>query len=252
MRERSNMRLQTKIRKRNRNAGFTLIEMLIVMLVFGIIMGAVFKQIDTAEKRSSAEQQKLDMFQETREFADTMSRDLRNAGYPNKRNYTAALTTDTNNAQGILYAGPADVWFEGAVDGDGVVYVVKYHLDSTGTNCPCLRRSKVAKLSTGMPADNYSVEVQFVQNGTLALPIFSYYRADNSVIDLSTYTGNVIDGTASGADTATLSSIQTVKIELSTLAKYADLQTGLRPVITLDSFVTLPNCSQLGSGSVRC
>ena len=81
-------------------------------------------------------------------------------------------------------------------------------------------------------------------------------NADSFLADLNgdtgTYTGNVIDGTASGADTATLSSIQTVKIELSTLAKYADLQTGLRPVITLDSFVTLPNCSQLGTGSVRC
>jgi prepilin-type N-terminal cleavage/methylation domain-containing protein len=241
-----------KRRIKTRNSGFTLIEMLIVMLVFSVIMGAVFSQISTAQKRSTAEQQKLDMFQETREFADTMARDLRNAGYPNSRNFTAALAGDSNNARGLMYVGPADVWFEGAVDGDGTVYVVKYHLDTTGTNCPCLRRSKVAKTGTSLPPDNYAVEVQFVQNGTLALPIFSYFNAANAPISLASYTGNVIDGTASGADTATLSSIQTVKIELSTLAKYADLQTGLRPVITLDSFVTLPNCSQLGSGSVRC
>jgi prepilin-type N-terminal cleavage/methylation domain-containing protein len=242
-----------KFRRKTRNAGFTLIEMMIVLLILGIIMGAIFKQIDVAQKRSTAEQQKLDMFQETREFVDMMTRDLRNAGYPNSRNFTSTASTDPSSARGIMYVGPADVWFEGAVDGDGQVYFVKYHLDSTGTDCPCLRRSKASKPTSGFPPDNYSVEVQYVQNGTLALPIFSYYDANNAPIDLTGYTGNVIDGTAAGADFTTLASIQTVKVELSTLGKFADLQNGLRPVITLDSFVTLPNCSQLSTtGMIRC
>jgi prepilin-type N-terminal cleavage/methylation domain-containing protein len=240
-------------RKQIRQAGFTLIETLITIIILSIIMGAVFKQIDVAQKRSSAEQQKLDMFQESREFGDMMTRDLRNAGYPNSRNFDGtAVATDVKNAQGLLYVGPADVWFEGAVDGDGAVYVVKYHLDTTGTDCPCLRRSKVTKQAYSLSAtDNYSVEVQYVQNGTLTLPIFTYYDASNNPLDLSSYTGNVIDGTLSttlSSDKAKIASIQTIKIELSTQAKFADLQTGQRPVVTLDSFVTLPNCSQLNAG----
>ena len=224
-------------RKKIRQAGFTLIETLITVIILSIIMAAVFKQIDVAQKRSSAEQQKLDMFQESREFADMMTRDLRNAGYPNQRNFDGSLpATDPRNAQGLLFVGPADVWFEGAVDGDGAVYVVKYHMDTTGTDCPCLRRSKVAKQTVALP-DNYSVEVQYVQNGTLALPIFSYYDASNNAVDLSTTPTNT-----------TIASIQTIKVELSTQAKFADLQTGQRPVITLDSFVTLQNCSQLNAG----
>lgn len=238
--------------RKNRQRGFSLLEMLIVILILSVIMGAIFKQIDVAQKRSAAEQQKMDMFQESREFSEMITRDLRNAGYPNSRNLApGASSSATNNAQGLLYIGPADVWFEGAVDGDGVVYVVKYHLDSTGTDCPCLRRSKVSKISTGMPPDNFSVEVQYVQNGTLALPIFSFFDASNNQIDLSGYTGNVIDGTSSttaSSDKAKIASIQTVKVELSTQAKFADLQTGQRPVVTLDSFVTLPNCSQLNAG----
>ena len=243
-----------RLRRKNRNSGFTLIEMMIVLLILGIIMGAIFKQIDIAQKRSTAEQQKLDMFQESREFVDMMTRDLRNAGYPNSRNFTSTPNTDTSSARGIMYAGPADIWFEGAVDGDGTVYMVKYHLDATGTDCPCLRRSKASKVSSGLfPPDNYSVEVQYVQNGTLALPIFTYYDANNAAISLAGYTGNVIDGTAAGADLTTLGSIQTVKVELTTLGKFADLQNGIRPVITLDSFVTLPNCSQMSTtGMARC
>ena len=80
------------------------------------------------------------------------------------------------------------------MDGDGQVWIVKYHLDTTGTDCPCLRRSKVSKQPVAL-SDNFSVEVQYVQNGTLAMPIFSYYDASNNPIDLSSYTGNIIDGT---------------------------------------------------------
>jgi prepilin-type N-terminal cleavage/methylation domain-containing protein len=243
------MRNRAKIRQ----AGFTLIEMMIVIVILSIIMGAIFKQIDVAQKRSTAEQQKLDMFQESREFADMIVRDLRNAGYPNSRNFGPGTpNTDTRNAQGLLYVGPADIWFEGAVDGDGVVYLVKYHLDTTGTDCPCLRRSKVSKVAAGSGAgDNYSVEVQYVQNGALTIPIFTYYDASDTPVDLSSYTGNVIDGTSSSTastDKAKIASIQTIKVELSTQAKFADLQTGMRPVVTLDSYVTLPNCSQLNAG----
>ncbi len=243
-----------RIRTKRGASGFTLIEMMFVLLLMGIIMGAVFSQINIAQKRSTLEQQRLDMFQEGREFMDTMTRDLRQAGYPNRRNlYPGTAATATNNAKGVVYVGPADVWFEGAVDGDGVVQYVKYHLDTTGTDCPCLRRSEVSKTAIGLGAadTNYSVEVQGVQNGTLTNPIFTFYDSNGSAIDLSGYTGNVIDGTASGAtstDLGKLSSIQTIRITLSAQAKFADLQTGQKPIITLDSFVTLPNCSQTGSG----
>ncbi len=246
--------MMTTNRKKRRASGFTLIEMMVVLLLLGIILGAVFTQVDIAQKRSSLEQQRLDMFQEAREFMDNMTRDLRQAGYPNRRNlYPGTAATASNNAKGIVYVSPADVWFEGAVDGDGVVQFVKYHLDTSGTDCPCLRRSEVSKvaIASGATDTNYSVEVQGVQNGTLTDPIFTFYDTNGNAIDLSGYTSNVIDGTSSTAtstDLATLASIQTVRITVSTQAKFADLQTNQKPIITLDSFVTLPNCSQTGSG----
>ena len=55
--------------------GFSLIELMIVLVVLLIIAGAIFQVINLSTERSATEQTKLDMFQEAREFMDQMSRD---------------------------------------------------------------------------------------------------------------------------------------------------------------------------------
>lgn len=237
------------VQRNHNSSGFTLLEVMFVLVLLSIIMGAIFLQVNTAQQRSGIEQQKLDMFQESREFMEQMTRDLRNTGYPNRRNYEPGATGDENRvARGLLYVSPGDVWFEGDVDGTGVVSLVKYHLDpSTTESCPCLRRSKVAK--DAVTTDDFSVEVQYVQNGTLANPIFEFYDAHGSRIDLSAYTGSVISG-VTAADKARLASIQTVKVQLSVQSKAPDLKTGQRPIMTLNSMVNLGNCSQTAPGGL--
>src|SRR5438132_12647348 len=69
-----------------RTSGFSLMELMIVLIVILSISAAIFQTINLTTQRSSAEQTKIDMFQEAREFMDQMSRDLRQAGYPNPRN----------------------------------------------------------------------------------------------------------------------------------------------------------------------
>ncbi len=247
-------------RRRRGSDGFTLIEVMITLLILSIIMGAVFTQIRNATQRSAAEQVKLDMFQESREFMDQMGRDVRNAGFPNQHNFNAtASPTATTNAQGVMYVGPGDIWFEGDVDGSGVSFV-KYHLDTSTTgNCPCLRRSVVSKSAwLAGAADNFTVEVQGVQNpGTAswqtANPIFQFYFVDGTELDLSVYsaTGYTIDGTnaaTAAADLQKLAKIDRIKVQLSVQAQYADLQTGLKPIITLNSMVMIFNCNQLTAG----
>jgi prepilin-type N-terminal cleavage/methylation domain-containing protein len=73
--------------KHSKSSGFSLIEMLIVVVILLVISGAIFNVLSLSTERSSAEQTKLDMFQGAREFMDQMSRDLRLAGYPNSRNF---------------------------------------------------------------------------------------------------------------------------------------------------------------------
>src|SRR3954467_3733769 len=120
-------------------SGFSLIELMIVLVVLLVITGAIFQVIKLSTERSVTEQTKVDMFQEAREFMDQMSRDLRQAGYPNPRNMDPSLLTqnpimnDHQAAAGLVKVDTGDLWFEGDVDGSGIVSVVQYHLDNTGT-----------------------------------------------------------------------------------------------------------------------
>src|SRR3954466_8229457 len=127
---------------RTNDRGFSLIELMIVLIVMMIVMGGIFRLMNTATARSSTEQAKLDMFQESREFMDQMSRDLRQAGYPNPRNFApgilaATTANDARSAVGPLKVPADELWFEGDVDGAGTVSVVHYWLDTSTTGgCP--------------------------------------------------------------------------------------------------------------------
>jgi prepilin-type N-terminal cleavage/methylation domain-containing protein len=131
--------------------GFSLMELMIVIVIVLSISAAIFQTINMTTQRSSTEQTKVDMFQEAREFMDQMSRDLRQAGYPNPLDMDPAVLTvsptinDHHAAMGLVKVADGDLWFEGDVDGSGIVSVVRYHWDNTGTNCLCLKRSQLAK-----------------------------------------------------------------------------------------------------------
>lgn len=147
--------------KRNKQAGFSLIELMVALVILMIIMGTVFQQMDIVQKTNRAEEVKLDIFQTAREFIDQMTRDIHQAGFPNPKMYgtTAQNPGQTYNAVGIFYISPTRVDFEGDVDGDGTVDYIAYALvpksNAPGNeNCPCLRRSQQPKaLGTTTPYD---------------------------------------------------------------------------------------------------
>src|SRR6185295_9272213 len=90
------------------------------------------------------------------------------------------IKNDKDAAVGVTKIGPGDLWFEGDVDGSGMISVVKYHLDNTGDHCPCLKRSQVVKVD-GDPltaqGTAYQIEVQGVENTS----IFAAYNDAVSV-----------------------------------------------------------------------
>ena len=63
--------------------GFTLLELLVVLLILGIVTGAVFSQMGSAEQRISAEETKIDDLQQARDFVDQFFRDINQIGDPN-------------------------------------------------------------------------------------------------------------------------------------------------------------------------
>jgi len=220
-----------------------------VLIVILSISAAVFQTINLTTQRSSAEQTKIDMFQEAREFMDQMSRDLRQAGYPSPRNMDPSVFTvltltpplpiiyDKHAAAGLVQVNTGDLWFEGDVDGKGMVSVVRYHLDSTGNNCPCLKRSQLDKIDgnplTCQTTEVYQVEVQGVQNTN----IFSAYT-----------NGTPLGLPVTTVSSSSLAAVDTVQAVLTLQATAVDPQTRQKPVTTLVTTVRLNNCSQAAIG----
>jgi len=226
-------------------SGFSLLEMVIVCALLTVIMGAIFGQIRQGQLNSVAEQVKLDLFQESREFMDQLSRDLRASGYPNTRNYSADPYNPAQNssqeALGLVKIDAGELWFESSTDGSGKVSVIVYQFVSTGTNCPCLVRSQVDKVQAdplnGQTNPTNQTEVQNVLNGTTNDPIFQAYYSDGTAVALP------MDLTADCTGGQCLANVNTIAITLKVQSPYPDPTTGQKPTMTLLSTVRLNNCS---------
>ena len=228
------------------DSGFSLIEALIVIVLVLIISDTIFSTINMTLQRSSGEQTKVDLFQQSREFMDQMSLDLRQAGYPSPRNLDPSVLTqnpiinDSHAAGGVVKVDTGDLWFEGDMEGTGIVQVVRYHLDtSTSDGCPCLKRSQLPKINgnplTGQTAEEYAVQVQGVQNTT----IFSASTNGMPVglpVDTSIMSGRP------------LATVDTVQAMLTLRSTVIDQQTRTYPTTTLVTTIRLNNCSQAAVG----
>lgn len=248
----------------NRQVGFSLIEMMMVLLILGIVSAGLFVQIDTAQQRAFSEQVKLDNFQEARDFVDQFFRDINQIGYPNSRMvdttsllWSPALTTqttytwantyinDSRLAMGLVKIDANAIQFEGDMNGNGVVQSVTYMISGSGNCSLCLQRSQTAKVS-GNPLTGQTQNWGTETNDVLSNPIFSYFQADGTQIpntslplDISTSTNAQI-----------LASIKTIKISLL-IRNNAVLDPKTRQPIetTFEGEVSLNNCSMASSGA---
>jgi len=142
-----------------RQKGFSLVELMVVLVVLTVVMGVIFQQIITLQQRYRTEEKRVDMFSEGREFMDQFVRDMHRAGYPSAKVYgTMPAPTDIRLAAGIVAARPGFLLIEGDVDGDGQVDSVAYSVCNNagvctsalggppGGSCPCtIQRSQVVK-----------------------------------------------------------------------------------------------------------
>jgi prepilin-type N-terminal cleavage/methylation domain-containing protein len=237
----------------NRQKGFSLIEMMVVVLILGIVSAGLFVQIDMAQQRAFSEQIKLDNFQEARDFVDQFFRDVNQIGYPNSRmiDTTAAwspvlaspLINDNRLAIGLVKIDANEIRFEGDMNGDGVVQSVIYMVNGSGSCTLCLQRSQVDKASasplTGQTT-NWGTEV----NDVISNPIFSYFKADGTQVT----TLPVDLSTAGGPQT--LASIKTIQVSLL-IRNNTVLDPKTRQPIetTFQGEVSLNNCSMAASGA---
>lgn len=261
--------------KRNSKAGFTLLELLVVVAILTLIMGVVFKQIDNVQKMSRNENVKLDLTQEGREFVDLFIRDVHQAGFPGSTIYApGALGTpaanDSKAAVGLVKFAYDEVWLEADVNGDGVADSINYKLQTgVNGNCPCtIRRSQVTKSNGVAPTSqtiSYTMGLKDVINSgganggasgsaTYSLSgtsyvggsnqsnntLYSEYKAAN-VFTAYDATGTPVSPADFVSGAATLKTIKTIRINVNLMAGTADMQTGRRAVIPLAATADVGN-----------
>lgn len=260
--------------------GFSLIELMVVMAVMVVIMGAVFKSIDLTQQKSASEAVKLDLTQQAREFMDQITRDLRSAGYPNSRNMTknqpdaqyngicAGAASNSmscpnapTNAPGLIFADYRHLWFAGDVDGTAYsvggagegsaqVKIIKYDYVLAGVGCPCLTRTEYVRNSYQDPytdalstAATPQLEIQGVQNGTSWNdPIFTLY---NSLTRTAITTAQ--DFTSGGS----IPEVNSMQVVLAVQSQHQD-STKSYPITRVVSNIGISNCSEAMSGNVGC
>jgi len=244
-----------RVGRRSGEGGFSLIELMVAVAIFTVIMGVMFQELDQVEQTSITERARLDVFQEARAFMDLMARDLHEAGYPSPRNFAPGVlvldptlprspyAADARVAVGLTKVGVGELWFEGDVDGSGSPSVVQYTLETTGENCPCLRRSQETKVYDDPLAQTptYQVQVQNVKNGTAGNPIFFAFAhgSTGTALTLPIDFDN---------NPSSIASVDTIKVMLTVESPTRDPKTGLKPISTLVSTVRLNNCSAAMSG----
>src|SRR3984893_5661717 len=246
------MRRNNRVRKRQN--GFSLLEMMVVVVILGIVTAGLFAQIDSAQQRAFSEQIKLDNFQEARDFVDQFFRDVNQIGYPNSRivdttsaSWSPALASplinDNRLAIGLVKIDANEIRFEGDMNGDGVVQSVIYMINGSGTCALCLHRSQVDKISadplTGQ-TQNWGTEA----NDVISNPIFSYFQADGTQV-----TALPVDiSTAAGAQI--IASIKTIQISLLIRNNTVLDPKSRQPIeTTFQGEVSLNNCSMAANGA---
>jgi len=222
--------------------GHTLIELLVAIGVLGLVTAGVFGQLNTAAQRIYTEQSKVDNFDQARDFVDQFFRDINQIGYPNGRIVTnlANGINDTRVAVGLVKISPTSIWFEGDINGTGVVQEVQYQINGSGTCALCLQRSAVPKI-TGNPLTGQSPADWGTEVNDLTTPIiFTYFDVNGAQITPPAAPGGY-DITNNGQQ---LASVKTIHISLTIQdPNVTDPKTHAQIQTSFEGEVSLNNCS---------
>ncbi len=168
--------MENKPKRTHREAGFTLIESLVAILVLTILMVGVFSAVNKAQRNYQVENSKVDLTQQQRAFVDQFTRDLRQAGFPTPA--SQGLPTPPGGFSGItLFPNATDLTMHGDVDGTGdqtIQYVYQ------PPPCSCLQRI-VTRTIAGVASTTVETAVENVVAPN-AQEIFTAYDSSGNPV----------------------------------------------------------------------
>ena len=240
------MKIPTNSHWKRRQSGFSVIELMVVIVIVTIVLASILTQLEQVQQRATAEQGKVDEFQQARDFFDQMYNDTRQIGYPNLRNFdTSAWSTapaspprnDHRMAMGLVKLTATEMDFEGDVDGSGNVSLVSYALNGSGTCSGCLQRAQLTKTANGdsvtaLSGLTYNTEVQNVTNSV----VFTPYDSTGAAV-----TGMPFDADSNATKIASVRTIEVVIRVANPQSK--DPKTGQTLEADFKGRVQIANCS---------
>ncbi len=235
-------------------SGFSMIEMMIVILIFGAVSAIVLQAVVAMEGQNTQQNLTVDQLQQVRQFVNQITQDIHQCGYPTTAMFDSSLVTSGTIPASTIASGgqacgtsggtvPADgglvsvatnaIQFEGDIDNSGTVsevYIALYA--SNGTTFPCtaapcqLQRATQSKAQclAGV-APIYYTEVSNVLNTN----IFQAYNYDGVSVTLP-----------ANSTTGTLQNIHAINITLTVKAPYKTL-TGTYPIVSIQSEARIAN-----------
>jgi len=226
---------------RRSERGHTLVELLVAVGVLGLVTAGVFGQLNTAAQRIYTEQIKVDNFDQARDFVDQFFRDINQIGYPNGRIVTN-LTNGVNDprvAVGLVKISPTSIWFEGDINGTGIVQEVRYKINGSGNCNLCFQRSTIAKANAApltQTGGDWGTEV----NDLTTTTIFTYFDVNGNQIGPPAEPVGFVLGT----DGPQLASVKTIHISLTIQdPNVTDPKTHQQIQTSFEGEVSLNNCS---------
>lgn len=216
-------------KRRGRQQGFTIIELMVSMAILTVVVGVVVEGLTKLMQRNKMETTKVDLTQESREFMDQIVNDIHQSGYPSLKMFDPTTlvsptncTLDTNVACGLVNVTPSSLQFEGDVDGTGTVSEVYIQLNPLNGPCPCtIQRGTAPKAAGPGAVPAFYTEVNNVNNTN----IFQGYDNGGNNVALA------------GAPTNNLAAVE---ITLSVKATTPDTN-GFYPIINMSTSTKIHN-----------
>jgi len=253
--------MKRPLSSRPRQAGFSVLELLLSLSLFIIISGAALALLNMTQKRFQTEGQVLSSFQESRLALDMIVRDVNDSGYPAANQFAVApavtnyavtpvawspLSPTACGVGACVSPGNFDLILEELDNTSNTMKWIRYQL--VGTN---LLRGTVDKVAAGAGADpmaatagvmlpyatnvmNNTSAAQITQinaaypgtfPGGAPLPIFTYYCDTPNGPTLCTLAGGAYN---------LANNIREVEVTLIVLTQQPDMQTKRLRVVTLN------------------